>query len=93
MFDIDVCHNFMKDVAPFVGKIASRRFLCLDYKVSNEEFVIKVSYGKDQFQDLINSYVCEMIDDGWTTNSVLCDDIETEVEYFLNAVTILVPRE
>ena len=35
---------------------------CLDYKVSNEKFVVKVSYDKDQFADLINSNVCEMID-------------------------------
>lgn len=59
--------------------------------VNNEEFVIKVSDDISKFEHLINSYMCEMIEElkkanctGMGGQRMLCEEIETEGEYFLN---------
>ena len=92
----------MKEVAPYVGKFSKRRFVSIDYSVNNEEFVIKVSYCKDQFEHLIQEFFKEMIEElkkselsrhCWAAYHVLCEEIETPDKYFLHAVTILVQRE
>ena len=96
--DIDVCHKFMKDVAPFVGRFSKRMFVLLDYSVDDEAFVIKISYNKDNFEYLIQKFVCEMTDElkkselskhCWATHRVLCEEVEND-EYFQLAVKLLV---
>ena len=42
--DTDVCHKFMKEVAPHVGKFSKRKFDSIGYSVNDEVFVIKVSH-------------------------------------------------
>lgn len=59
---IDVCHEFMKEVAPFVGSFSRRRFVILHYNVNHDEFLIKIHYDKDQFEHLLHNYVCEMLE-------------------------------
>ena len=80
--DIDVCHKFMKEVAPHVGKFNKRRFVSIGYSVNDEVFVIKVSYCKDQFEHLTREFVQEMIEEFkkselykhcWATHRVLCE--------------------
>ena len=100
--DIDVCHKFMKEVAPYVGKFSKRRFVLRDYSVNDEMFEIKVSYCKDQFEHLIQEFVQEMIEElkksklfkhCWAVHCILCEEIETPDEYFLHAVKVSVQRE
>ena len=61
--DIDVCHKFMKEVAPQVSKFSKRRFVLIGYSVNDEVFEIKVSYCKDQFEHLKQEFVQEMIEE------------------------------
>ena len=100
--DIDVCHKFMKEVAPHISKFSKRRFVSIVYSVNDELFVIKVSFCKDQFEHLKHEFVQEMIEElkkselyknCWATHYFLCEEIETPDEYFLHAVKILVERE
>ena len=101
--DTDVCHKFMKEVAPHVDKFSKRKFDSIGYSVNDEVFVIKVSYCQDQFDHLKQEFVQEMIEElkkselykhCWATHCViLCEEIETPDEYFLHAVKILVERE
>ena len=42
---IDVCQDFMKEVA---------RSVILDHSVDNEEFVVKIFFEKDQLEHLID---------------------------------------
>ena len=60
--EVDVCHKFMKEVAPYVGKFSKRRFVLIDYSVNDEMFEIKVSYCKDQFEHLIQEFVQKIIE-------------------------------
>ena len=99
--DIDVCHKIMKEVAPFVGKFSKRMFLLLDYYVNDEAFIIKISYSKDNFEHLIQEFVCEMIDElkqselskhCWATHRVLSEKVEID-EYSQPAFKLLVVRE
>ena len=55
--DLDVCPNFMSEVVPFIGPFCQRRFVLVNYSVSDEEFVIKVNYEKDKFEHLINEFM------------------------------------
>ena len=89
--DIDVCHKFMKEVAPYVGKFSKRGFVSVDYSVNDEVFEIKVSYCKDQFEHLIQELVQEMIEElkksklfkhCWAVHCILCEEIEMPHEYF-----------
>ena len=92
----------MKEVAPYVGKFSKRRFVLRDYPVNDEMFEIKVSYGKDQFEHLIQEFVQEMIEElkksklfkhCWAAHRILCEEVETPDEYFLHAVKTSVQRE
>lgn len=54
---IDVCQDFMKEVARSVSSISfSRRsrFVILDHSVDNEELVVKIFFEKDQLEYLID---------------------------------------
>ena len=54
---IDVCQDFMKEVARSVSSISfSRRsrFVILDHSADNEEFVVKIFFEKDQLEHLID---------------------------------------
>ena len=53
----------MTKVVPFIGPFSQRRFVIVDYFVCDEEFVIKVNYDKDQFEYLIQEYVCEILEE------------------------------
>ena len=58
--DLDVYPNLMSEVVPFMGPFSERRFVLVNYSVSDEEFVIKVNYEKDKFEHLIND-LCGII--------------------------------
>lgn len=51
----------MSEVVPFIGPFSQRRFVLVDYSVSDEEFVIKVNCEKDKFEHLIQEFVCDII--------------------------------
>ena len=99
---IDVCHRFMKEVAPWVSIFSKRKFVLIDKSVNDEVFEIKFSYCKDQFNQLIQEFVQEIIEElkksklfkhCWAVHCILCEEIETPDEYFLHAVKVSVQRE
>ena len=100
---IDVCHDFIKEVASFVSSISlSRRsrFVILDYSVDNEEFVVKIFYDKEQFEHLIDNYTKEVIDKlkqnkrlydaGWDVHSLVVAQFEASCNYFNDTIFLMV---
>ena len=56
----------------------------MDCSVCDEEFVIKVDYDKDQFEHLIQEYVCKILEElknselhryNWAVHRALCENI------------------
>ena len=99
--DINVCHKFVKEVAPFFGKFSKRMFVLLDYSVNDEASAIKISYSKDNFEHVMQQFVCEMIDElkkselsryCWATHRVLYEEVEND-EYSQPAIKLLVVRD
>ena len=99
--DLDGCHKFRSEIVPFIGPF-SQRFACVDCSVCDEEFVIKVDYDKDQFEHLIQEYVCKILEElknselhryNWAVHRALCENIEVPDNYCLHRVLITVPRE
>ena len=83
--NLDVCCKFMTEIVPFIGPFSQRRFVCVDYSVCDEEFVIKVDYDKDQCEHLIQEYVCKIPEElkisklyrhSWAIHRPLCENIE-----------------
>ena len=100
---INVCHDFMNEVAPSIGGIffsRRSRFLILDHSVDNKEFVLKIYYDKEQCEHLINEYVKEMLyelknskklhDAGWDVHNIITDRFEVTRDYFNDAVYLKV---
>ena len=63
---------------------------------------LKVGYDKDQFEDLIQEYVCKILEErrnstlhryNWAVHRPFCEDIEIPDNYFLHRVLTTVPRE
>ena len=99
--DLDSCHKFMSEVVPFVGFFSQRRFVLVDHSVSDEEFVIKVNYEKDNLQHLIQKFVRDIIKEAqrsklykynWAVHRPLFDAIEEPNNFFLNSVVITITR-
>ena len=79
--------------APFASQISfhSRRFVILDYSISDTEFTVKINYDKDKFGHLIVEYVRDMINAirdnrvlrnyGWMNDTVFIHESETS-DYF-----------
>ena len=91
----------MSEVIPFVGFFSQRRFVLVDHSVSDEEFVIKVNYEKDNLQHLIQEFVCDIIKEAqrsklykynWAVHRPLFDAIEEPNNFFLNSVVITITR-
>ena len=63
----DACDSFMSDIVPFVLPVAQRRFVLVEYSISPDEFVIKVSYDKDLFRHrysrAVHMPLCEEIEE------------------------------
>lgn len=87
-----LCHEFMKEVVPFVGSFPRRRFVILDYNVNFDEFLIRTHYVKDQFEHLFHEYVCGMLDNlknrelydsGWDINIFLLKILKMLANIFL----------
>ena len=87
----------MKNNTPFARR---SRFVILDRCVNgNDEFVLKISYDKEQYEHLIDQYVNEMIceiksnmipnDAGWDNQFVLVDRIENSPDYFESTVFLV----
>ena len=100
--DFDVSQKFMFEIVPFISLFSQRRFVFVDYSVCDEEFVVKVDYDKDQFEYLIQEYVCKILEElrnskihkyNWAAHRPFCEDIEVPDNYFLDRVLITVPRE
>ena len=100
---IDICHDFMKEVAPFIGSISfSRRssFVILNHNVDNDKFVRKMCYDKEQFEHLIDEYVKEILcelknskklyDAGWDVHNIITDRFEVACDYSNHAVYLRV---
>ena len=60
---LDVCHKFMSEIIFFIGPSSQRRFVSVSHFVCDEEFVIKVDYDKEKFEDLIQEYVCKILEE------------------------------
>ena len=96
--DINVCHKFMKEVAPYVGKFSKSRFVLIVYSVNDEVFQIKVSYCKHLIQEFVHEMIEELKKSNsfkhcWAVHRILFEETETPDEYFLHAVKISVKRE
>ena len=76
------------------------RFVILDHSVSDEEFVMKIFYHRDEYGHLIDEYVNEMIheikgskelnDARWNNQVVLVEEIEYSSEYSYPAYYLIV---
>ena len=53
----------MTKVVAFICPFSQRSFAVVDYSACDEAFVIKVNYDKDQFEHLIQEYVCKMFEE------------------------------
>ena len=93
----NACDRFMSDIIPFVLPIAQRRFVSVEYSISPDEFVIKVSYDKDLFRHKINGFVCDIIKEAqksdlhrysWAVHTPLCEEIEEPNFVHTVAITI-----
>lgn len=79
--------------APFASQISfhSRRFVILDYSISDTGFTVKINYDKEEFGHLIVEYVRDMINAirdnrvlrnyGWMNDTVFIHESETS-DYF-----------
>ena len=83
----------MSEIVPFIGPFSQRRFIYVDCSVCDEELVIKVDYDKDQFEHLIQEYICKILEElrnsklhryNWAVHRPFCEDIQVPDNYFLH---------
>lgn len=103
MSSIDVCNDFVREVAPLVSEIffdRKSRFTRIDHSVDYEEFVLKIYYVFEQFGYLIGQYANEMMsalknrkkfyDTGWDVHNVIANKFEISCNYIRDTVWLIV---
>ena len=96
--ETEACHKFMSEIMLFIPPIR-QRFLLVDYTVSSDEFVIKVTYDKKLFEHRINEFASDIIKQAqnsklhrynWAVHRPLIDEIKEPDSYFLHTVVIMI---
>ena len=98
--DIDACHKFISEIVPFIPPIRQIRILLVDYTVSSDELVIKVTYDKKLFEHRIDQFVRDIIKEAqrsrllhkynWAVNRPLVEEIEESDSCFQHTVVIII---